>query len=72
MPRDDARRIFRAISSLADNPYRRGGEKLSGYDNRWRLRVGNYRIIYAIDNAAQIVFVDEVRRRGTDTYENLP
>ena len=73
LPRRDAERVFQAIKALADDPYPRGGLKLSGTRMPLcRLRVGEYRIIYSVANEAQLVVIEEVSRRSSQTYENLP
>lgn len=58
------RRIFPRIEALAKNPRPPGSSKLSGEKNRWRIRVGDYRVIYSIDDQAQIVDVVRVRHRS--------
>jgi mRNA interferase RelE/StbE len=45
------------------NPRPSGCRKLTGVDNDWRIRVGEYRIVYQIDDSAQIVKVNRVRHR---------
>lgn len=52
----DVRRILAAIKSLADDPRPSGTKKLSGQD-RYRLRQGNYRILYEIEDDRLIVCV---------------
>ena len=59
-------RIAEAISALANDPRPRGTIKLG--DNIYRVRVGNYRIIYLIDDVAQLVSIGAVRRRNEATY----
>lgn len=56
-------RIITALQALAKNPRPSGCRKVSGADNDWRVRVGEYRVIYEIDNAAQTVRVNRVRHR---------
>ena len=56
-------RIIRAMSALAKNPRPPGCRKLSGGENDWRIRVGDYRVIYQIADADQIVRVNRVRHR---------
>ena len=56
IPKKDAQRIVAAIKSLADNPRPTGTKKLSGQD-RYRLRQGNYRILYEIEDDRLIVCV---------------
>ena len=62
-----ARRIFEKIVALANEPRPRGALKLSGTDNLYRLRVGDYRVIYAIDDQQAQVEVTAVRHRR-DAY----
>ena len=56
-------RISRRILSLEDNPRPRGARKLSGRDE-YRLRVGDYRVLYAIDDKTCLVTVFAVGQRG--------
>ena len=49
-------RIIRRIGQLADNPRPPGSSQLSGHD-RYRLRQGVYRIVYAIDDVEIVVVV---------------
>ncbi|MBL0308824.1 MAG: type II toxin-antitoxin system RelE/ParE family toxin [Bacteroidetes bacterium] len=62
LPTPVLRKIFPAIKSLADNPRPKGCKKLKGMDEYlWRIRVGDYRIVYSIDDEIRIV---EVRSAG--------
>ena len=65
----DRQRIVRRIESLADDPRPRGCEKLSGH-NRYRIRQGNYRIVYGIEDDELLVWVVKVGHRG-DVYRAL-
>jgi len=62
-----ALRIFSRIERLALNPRPRGCRKLAGGENLWRIRIGEYRVIYAIDDSQRIVDVTVVRHRR-DAY----
>ena len=53
-----------AIRSLAEDPRPIGYKKMAGYDNLYRIRVGDWRIIYAIEDDKLIVLVLEVAPRG--------
>jgi mRNA interferase RelE/StbE len=55
-------RVCDAIRSLAGNPRPPGCRKLVGRDG-WRIRVGDYRVIYAIDDPARTVLVLHVGHR---------
>lgn len=47
LPKDAIRRISLAIDELENNPRPMGGKKLKGSEvDLWRIRVGNYRVIY--------------------------
>jgi len=56
-------RIIVAIQALARNPRPSGCRKLVGGENDWRIRVGDYRVIYEIADAIRIVRVNRVRHR---------
>ena len=56
-------RVVGAIQALAKNPRPTGCRKLTGADNDWRIRVGDYRIVYEIDDAAREVRVNRIRHR---------
>ncbi len=66
VPAKDRQRIVAKIGSLADNPRPLGCEKLSG-DDKYRLRQGNYRILYEIVDADLIVTVVRIGDRR-DVY----
>ena len=65
--RADRERIVRRIHALADNPRAYGSEKLEGFDATYRVRQGDYRIVYDIDDATATVLVLKVRHRK-DVY----
>lgn len=57
-------RVIAAIQALATNPRPTGCRKLAGSKNDWRIRVGDYRVIYEIADEIRIVRVNRVRHRG--------
>jgi mRNA interferase RelE/StbE len=57
------RQIFPRIESLTSNPRPRGCRKLRGEKNIWRIRVGDYRVIYAVHDADKSVDIIAVRHR---------
>jgi mRNA interferase RelE/StbE len=61
--KSDRRRIVERIASLAAEPRPNGAEKLAGYDNRYRVRQGNYRIVYLIDDAGLKATIFKVGHR---------
>lgn len=67
---DDAvfRRIDRKILALADNPRPAGCKKLKGYKDQWRIRVGDWRVVYFVDDSAKRVSISRVAHRR-EVYE---
>lgn len=63
IPADDFHRIISRIKSLRKEPRPTGGRKIVGTRGDWRIRVGEYRIIYEIDEDAKSVRIMRVRRR---------
>jgi mRNA interferase RelE/StbE len=56
--------VLRAAESLAIDPRPPGCRKLHGGDNAFRIRVGDYRVVYTVDDAVLIVAIERVRHRG--------
>jgi mRNA interferase RelE/StbE len=56
-------RVIEAIQSLAIDPRPTGCRKLAGTKYDWRIRVGDYRVVYEIADAVRIVRVHRVRHR---------
>jgi mRNA interferase RelE/StbE len=63
----DFGRITQAILRLENGPRPSGCRKLRGLEG-WRIRVGNWRVIYHVNDPERIVTIVEVRRRREDTY----
>jgi mRNA interferase RelE/StbE len=63
LPRDVQVRVARKVDALARNARPPGAEKLSGADDLWRVRVGNYRVLYEIRDAALVILVVRVGHR---------
>ncbi len=63
LEKDAQRRIVTKIESLAKNPRPNGVDKLEGNDELYRVRVGDYRIIYQIRDRELIVLVVRVGHR---------
>jgi mRNA interferase RelE/StbE len=55
--------LVASAENLAADPRRPGARKLTGHHNRWRIRVGSYRIIYEIRDEILIVLVVAVGHR---------
>ena len=57
-------RLKRAIAKLGDAPRPPGCRKLVGEVDQWRVRVGDWRIVYRIDDGVLVVVVVTVEPRG--------
>ena len=56
-------RIDRKILALADDPRPVGSKKLKGYKDFWRIRMGDWRVVYIVDDAAKLVSITRVAHR---------
>jgi mRNA interferase RelE/StbE len=66
LPGESYERVKEAIRKLSEEPRPGGCKKLAGRDG-WRIRVGDYRVIYEIDDKARIITVLHVGHRR-DVY----
>jgi len=55
--------VAKKIKSLSENTYPPGSRKLSGSQNDWRIRIGDYRVLYEIDTKAQTIKIMRVKHR---------
>lgn len=62
LPKDDVHRILERVEALCDDPRPSGSEKLSAQE-RYRVRQGNYRILYEILDAEVVVLVVKIGHR---------
>jgi mRNA interferase RelE/StbE len=69
LPENIRARLGPHISGLADNSHPRGSKKLAGTEG-YRLRVGDYRVLYEIDNDASRVLIVRVAHRR-EVYRGL-
>jgi len=67
LDRDTQRRVIRLLEALAVEPRPGGVTKLAGDDNLWRVRIGDYRVVYEIHDAKLVVMVVRVAHRK-DAY----
>ena len=67
IPMDQVARIVDAAGSLAVEPRPVGSQKLQAAGHTYRVRVGDYRVVYTISDAAETVTVTRVRHRK-DVY----
>jgi mRNA interferase RelE/StbE len=65
IPQPAALTILRALTSLGDDPRRPDADvrKLSGYDDRYRLRVADYRVIYEVMDGQLVILVVGIGHR---------
>jgi mRNA interferase RelE/StbE len=70
LPSIAAARVLSKIETLSKDPRGGGVIKLHGQKSLWRMRVGEYRVVYAIDDLARIIDVSVVRHRR-DVYRDL-
>lgn len=63
------RRILDAIERLADEPRPSGCKKLAGFDEAWRVRIGDYRVLYEVSDGIVLVTVFKVGHRRA-VYED--
>lgn len=65
----DYQRVMAKLRSLAEEPAPRGCEKL--HNGIYRIRVGDFRIIYLVDEVNRRVEVGAIRRRSKRTYKDI-
>ena len=61
-PKEIVKRLEKVLAALRANPRPHACEKLTGTDG-WRIRVGDYRILYAIDDESELVTIYKVSHR---------
>ncbi len=69
LPRHEVARIIAAVAQLADEPFPHGSQKLAGSERTYRLRVGDYRVIYEVSSDTHVIEVQRVRHRK-DVYRD--
>ncbi|TET52312.1 MAG: type II toxin-antitoxin system RelE/ParE family toxin [Anaerolineales bacterium] len=67
VPYADHPRIVKAIKGLKEDARPHGCQKL--VDDIYRIRVGDWRVVYKIDDSRQEIVVGKVARRREDTYK---
>ena len=56
-------RVVHKLESLEGNPRPAGCKKLKNYKDQWRIRVGDWRVLYIINDAARLVSVTRIAHR---------
>jgi mRNA interferase RelE/StbE len=67
LPPREVQRVLVAVESLAEEPFPHGSEKLSGAEHAYRIRIGDYRVVYQVLTDSRIVEIERVRHRK-DVY----
>ena len=67
LPKQIIPKVVEAIQGLAENPYPQGVKKLTGFDRTYRIRVGDYRIMYGIYEKLLMIEIIRIRHRK-DAY----
>lgn len=67
LPANIAHKVKAAINNLSENPRPQGCKKLKGSFNEYRIRLGNYRVIYTISKTVLIVTIIKIAHRK-DVY----
>ncbi len=70
LPRNVVKRVVDRLADLPDNPRPAGVVKLAGSKNTYRVRIGDYRIVYQVDDAGQSIFVTIIAHRR-EVYRGL-
>jgi mRNA interferase RelE/StbE len=66
--RQDFERLRDAVRDLAEEPRPQGVRKIKGAERAYRIRVGNYRVVYEIYDSDKLVLILQVVRRSEMTY----
>ena len=69
LPPLEVARILAEVEALPSNPFPRGCEKLAGSDHTWRIRIGDYRVVYEVLSDAKLIVIQRVRHRK-DVYRH--
>lgn len=63
LPKTEVGRVMKRVEKLKDEPFPHGVDKLEGANRLYRIRIGDYRIIYEVDNQLQSIVILYVRHR---------
>ena len=72
LPRQDQARVLSAIKALAENPRPAGCRPVRAIERgTYRVRVGDYRVIYVVLDDEQVIIVARIAKRSESTYRGL-
>jgi mRNA interferase RelE/StbE len=63
IPKSDLKKIFQRIDKLSSNPFPSGYEKLKGIEDLYRVRQGDYRVIYSVFEKKLLVLILKIGHR---------
>ena len=63
LPDNVLARVIRRLESLSLNPKPTGCKKVKGYKDQWRIRVGDWRVLYMFDDTAKLVSITCIAHR---------
>jgi mRNA interferase RelE/StbE len=66
--RQDFERLRAAVGGLAEKPRPHGVRKIKGEDKAYRIRVGNYRVVYEVYDNDKLVLILQIVRRSETSY----
>lgn len=70
LPKSVVGRVLGRIDQLKDNPFPRQASKLQGAEHVYRIRLGDYRLVYKVDTAAKRIVIQYIRHRR-EVYRGL-
>jgi len=70
LPKTIVRRVVQKVEALADDPLPVQSRKLRGTEQLYRVRVGDYRVVYQVDSRRKLVTIHHVRHRS-EVYKGL-
>jgi mRNA interferase RelE/StbE len=68
LPDDVLARVLQKMNSLRTAPRPAGCKKLKGYKDQWRVRVGDWRVVYIIEDAAKLISITRIAHQR-EVYE---
>jgi mRNA interferase RelE/StbE len=68
LPDNVLARVVLKVESLGDAPRPTGCKKLKGYKDQWRIRIGDWRVLYIIDDKLKLVSITHIAHRR-EVYE---
>ena len=68
LPDNVLARVVQKLELLGNAPRPSGCKKLKGYKDHWRVRVGDWRVVYIIDDAAKLISITRIAHRR-EVYE---